>query len=146
MTRDLVRITDTHHLRIMPEGAGVRFAAMRHVEAGVEAEQVFPDVQAARAHAAAVYGVADGDWVEVGFAPFTLVRITQDDPDAEIRGRTGHVVGLSTPDSVAVMVDGLDRVWCIHPNHLVETGGLLPESERPDPSVRIRVSSEGVVL
>lgn len=146
MTADLVIITGAHHLRIMPEEAGVRFIAMRHDAAGLEAEQAFPDVATARAHAAAVYGVADGDWVQVGFRPFALVRIGDGDPDAEVRGRAGHVVGLSTPDSVAVMVDGLDRVWCVHPDHLVETGGVLPESQRPDPSVRIRVSSEGVVL
>ena len=97
----------------MPKG-------MTHVESGLEAERAFPDAAAAQGHAAEVYGVDADAWVEVGFPAGTRVRIADTDPDADVRGRTGEAVGLTTPDSVAVMIDGLDRVWCVHPEHLVE--------------------------
>ena len=120
MTRDLVLITETRHLRIEPRDAGVCFVSMLHDESGLEAERAFPDAAAAQGHAAEVYGVDADAWVEVGFPAGTRVRIADTDPDADVRGRTGEAVGLTTPDSVAVMIDGLDRVWCVHPEHLVE--------------------------
>lgn len=143
---DHVLITETRHLRIQPLATGVRFIAMSHDEAGLEAEQDFPDLAAAVAHAEAAYGVAPADWRSAPFAPYARVRILDTDPDAEIRGRAGHVVGLSDPEQVAVFIDGLERVWCVHPDHVVATGGFLPETERPDPNRRIRVSAKGDIL
>jgi len=143
---DQVLITETHHLRIQPAPTGVRFIAMRHDEAGLEAEHDFPDADAAKAHAQAAYAVAPANWRPAPFEPYALVHILDTDPDPGIHGRTGHVVGLSDPKQVAVFIDGLERVWCVHPDHVMATGGFLPETERPDPNRRIRVSAKGDIL
>ncbi|MDO1558253.1 hypothetical protein Q0812_02255 [Brevundimonas sp. 2R-24] len=131
MTADLVVITDTHHLRIQPREGGVRFIAMRHDQAGLEAEGDFADVASAKDHAATAYGVAEAAWRPAPFPPFALVRIDETDPETSIRGLSGHVAGLSDPEQVAVFIDQLERVWCVHPDHLIATGGFLPEDQRP---------------
>ena len=143
---DQVLITETHHLRIQPAPTGVRFIAMHHDEVGLEAERDFPDLAAATAHAQAAYGVAPADWRPSPFEIYALVRILDTDPEAEIRGLTGHIVGLSTPDEVGVFIDALQEVWCVHPDHVVAAGGFLPETERPDPNRRIRISAKGDIL
>ena len=142
---DLVVITDTHHLRIEPETAGVRLVVMSHDAPGAET-MPFMNAAVARAHCARMFDVDERVWQEVTLKPFDIVVVADSDPEADLRGRRGHVVSLVDPMQAGVMVYGLDCVWCIHPDHLIPTGEVLPESERPDRRRTIRVNSNGDIV
>lgn len=69
--------------------------------------------------------------------------------DPEFAGRRGHVLGEVTADQVAVFFENMPNgagLVCLHPDVVTPTGEALPMNQRPDPSVRIRVSASGEVL
>lgn len=78
-------------------------------------------------------------------ATWDIVVISQDDPDEEIRGRRGHICSQVDPDQVGVFIHDLERVWCVHPDHVIATGEQLPQAERPG-GLSIRVNQKGEVV
>ena len=78
---------------------------------------------------------------------YDIVVVGPDDP--EYAGRRGHVLGEVTADQVAVFFEDMPYgagLVCMHPDAVTATGEVLPQDQRPDPNLRIRVSSKGEVL
>lgn len=124
----------------------MRLRVLNHDDPDVPDPEPFIDAPAAMASAQARFGVAPADWSPVTLKAYDLVQVAQTDPEPDIRGLTGHIVGLVDPDQAAVLIHGQERVWCVHPAHLIPTGGTLPLDQRPDARVRIRVSRDGDLI
>lgn len=124
----------------------MRLRVLGHDDVDPPSPESFIDADAAMASAQARFGVAPADWSPVTLKAYDLVRVAETDPEADMRGLTGHIVGLVDPDQAAVLIHGQERVWCVHPAHLIPTGGTLPMDQRPDPNVRIRVSRDGDLI
>lgn len=124
----------------------MRLRVLAHDTTDADPPEPFIDVGAAMASAQARFGPAPADWSPVTLKAYDLVRVAETDPEPDIRGLDGHVVGLVSPDQAAVLLHALETVWCVDPAHLIPSGGTLPLDQRPDPRVRIRVSRDGDLI
>lgn len=76
---------------------------------------------------------------------YDVVIVSDEAPDAEIRGERGHIIGAVTTDMCGVFVYKYQQVWCLSPSDVVATGERDGSAER-DRGQAIRVSRHGEVL
>ena len=73
---------------------------------------------------------------------FDIVRIKADYEDAEVRGKTGYVIGLVEAEQIGVFVYDVERVWCLHPSDVTATGQYDRAAAEATPAAPIRVSQQ----